>query len=242
VREGLLVSVTLLLLGGSASQLDAVPTSAKSHLSLRQGVQDEPLAARQLRALDSEGLHAAAKITGSYVSKDRAPGGLVKDLPTLARNVSTIIIGVVRDGSVHLSGNGRAVVTEYPVIVESSIKGGLTAGQQIMVDLRGGRITFADGTWAETTPWNFKFDHPKPGDRAVFFLGALSTPEKPHEIRKDAGGKEVEVLSVVLSYYVFILRDSVHPAMDLPVPSGVFASVGGKPVDWFLAQVREAVK
>jgi hypothetical protein len=211
----------------------------------------QPLAIQQRNALNTGGLRAAARITGSYVSLERGPEGVIRNLDVIAKPSPVIILGTIQPGgTTHVGGTGKFVTTEYDVKVAESLKGDLKPGDVVAVDLRGGQVTFEDGTWARTEWLSFSFTHPAPGHTAVFFLGPLSANEKPHQDRADAKGQPKRVYGVTSTYYVFELGKTVIPAAVWPNDATADCRQDSPLVIWarcqspdqFLTELREAIK
>jgi len=89
-------------------------------------------------------------------------------MEALTKNSVTVVVGtVVKKLGGRLEGEGELISTDYEVVINENIKGGLTKGRTITVSLPGGSIEFDDGTSAEVrTP---QFEHVNPGGDCVLF-------------------------------------------------------------------------
>jgi len=87
----------------------------------------------------------------------------------LTKNSADVVVGVAgRSLGGHLTESGLAIVTDYEVVVQDTIKGDVTPGSTIVVSLLGGRVDFEGGISAELiTP---KFEHVKAGNSYTLFL------------------------------------------------------------------------
>jgi hypothetical protein len=138
-----------------------------------------------------------------------------------------------------VSPTGKWIVTDHVVMVRESLKGTLAPGREIVVELRGGRVTFDDGTSAETQPLGFEFKHPIPGDNVLLYLRALRGVEAPHP--SIAEEKDLPVMGATLAYYVFVLSNIAEPCFSTNPEAGLFKGLRGQPASTFMEMVRRSI-
>jgi hypothetical protein len=113
------------------------------------------------------GLREAAKVTGHYRSAVAAePENNVENIYQLVDWHELIVVGRIVGNRGWLTGDGDAIVTDYSVAVEASLKG--PAVREITVSILGGRVAFEDGTTATLIS---TMRAPVNGERYVLFLG-----------------------------------------------------------------------
>jgi len=143
-------------------------SSTPARLSSSQESSANDLAVRD--ALRHGGLREAAKLKGHYVGDFNAHWDMgLFDIEALTKNSMAVVVGtVVKKLGGRLTDGGQLIFTDYEVVLNESIKGGLTTGNTITIALPGGSVEFDDGTSAELrTPG---FEHVKSGSAYALFL------------------------------------------------------------------------
>src|SRR5918996_897524 len=131
--------------------------------------QSDSIPRHQQLAVRLHGLHAAAKITGSFVGPvDFHNEVVAMDLETLIHDSTVILVGQIGDNRCRLSADERRITTDYNVTVLETLKGTVAVGDSVIVSLPGGKVVFEDGTWAELLPNEYRM--PQMGERYVLFL------------------------------------------------------------------------
>jgi hypothetical protein len=156
-----------LVLGSSAA---LVLGAAQQGQRLRRPLLPDVSATRQqqLEAFRQGGLLAAARVGGGFIDRRHGSEVVVESLRDLVSASSAILTGAVVARQAKLVNDGRAIVTDFKVNVEGSLKGHLRPGAPVSVRVTGGRVMFNDGTWAETRTDGFQL--PKEGERFTWFL------------------------------------------------------------------------
>jgi len=93
------------------------------------------------------GLESCAKLVGHFVIRDKRPLLSRSSLTTLTDTSPLILIGRVADSKASLIEDGDSILTTYTIVPEMALKG--IANGNLMVRVRGGTITFAEGTSAQ---------------------------------------------------------------------------------------------
>ncbi len=153
----------------------AIVLAGRAHFALSESSAQTPQTDRQemVQVIRNEGLRGAARVKGHYVGDFDAHWDFgLFDLEGLTKNSADVVVGIVgRNLGGRLTKSGQAIVTDYEVVVQETIKGDVVAGSVITVSLPGGRVDFGDGTSAELkTP---KFEHVKSGNSYTFFLNEV---------------------------------------------------------------------
>jgi hypothetical protein len=95
-------------------------------------------------------LRKGAKEKGHYVATwDDPQWKQARDIKTLAKSSSFIILGRAAWNVCKLSQDGDQITIDYGVKVSDVIKGNVKPGINLAVSLPGGMVRFADGTSAE---------------------------------------------------------------------------------------------
>lgn len=165
-RITLLIAALLVIVLISIIGISRTPQIVNSQQRASNDVSEREV----INALRRGGVREAAKLKGQYVG-DFDPHwdfGLF-DIEALTKNSTAVVVGhVVKKLGGRLSDSGNVIFTDYEVVVNETIKGGLMNGSTITIALPGGSIEFDDGTSAEQrTP---EFEHVKPGSGCTLFL------------------------------------------------------------------------
>lgn len=158
MRVRLLAGASALLLAGLTVAME-IPIGAQQRAT--------PTVAEQEAAFRQGGLHAAARLGGSYkrtipISQPNAPSDLL-DLVRLAQH---IVVATVDTNRSQLVEGGRSIVLITRLNIQRTLKGGL--GETASVVTPGGQITFSDGSVATVRASGAVW--PGLGDRDVWFL------------------------------------------------------------------------
>jgi hypothetical protein len=158
--------------GLSAAQVPAATTQ-----SVSPEVRQQQRRAYSSYAADG-GLKAAAAITGYFeMPLDACGEDPVKTLKQLVQFSDNIVVGTIASSAARMDGR-LAIVTDYEVSVERSLKGDLSKGSAVDVGVLGGTVTFPDGNVARvSTPDAFM---PEPGHRYLLFLSKPLEVERAH--------------------------------------------------------------
>jgi hypothetical protein len=145
---------------------------SRGHLLVRESTAQTPQADEQemVQILRREGLRGAARVKGHYIADFDAHWDFgLFDVEGLTRNSAAVVVGIAgRSLGGRLTASDLAIVTDYEVVVQDTIKGDAVVGSTIVVSMPGGRVDFPDGTSAELrTP---KFEHVRSGGSYTFFL------------------------------------------------------------------------
>jgi len=123
----------------------------------------QPQAGKTGATADSRPLKEKAKEAGAFVGTagpKSAP--MYADLAQLSKQSTAVIIGTAQENHPTLSADGKSITINYNVRIEYVYKGKLKQGNNILVSLPGGKVTFADGTSAEVrTGWFKKMQNSK---------------------------------------------------------------------------------
>jgi hypothetical protein len=146
--------------------------ASRGHLLVRESNAQTPQADEQemVQILRREGLRGAARVKGHYIADFDAHWDIGSfDVEGLTKNSAAVVVGVAgRNLGGHLTSSGLAIVTDYEVVIQDTIKGDAVVGSTIVVSMVGGRVDFPNGTSAELrTP---KFEHVRNGGSYTFFL------------------------------------------------------------------------
>ena len=190
---------------------------------------------REVRdALRRGGIREAAKLKGHYVGEWDAHWDMgLFNIEALTKNSMAVVLGtVVEKVGGRLPEGGQLIFTDYEVVVDETIKGGLASGSVITIEIPGGSVEFDDGTSAEQkTPG---FEHVKPGGVYTLFL---TEGAKGSNLYKLTGGPQglVEIMSDGT------LKSHGRPTD--PIALEAKDPIKGKNKDAFLNEVRKnAVK
>jgi hypothetical protein len=204
---------------------------------------------RVVEALRHGGLRAAAAVRGSYVqvlsgSLDNEPS----QMTSLTNDSELVVVGQVLNHRFWLDAPGRTVLTNYEVSVERVFKGTAPLGGLITVTMPGGRVSFPDGTWAET-----RVGGAPPlvnGNRCLFFLAptrykltSAQRAEAHDGGRRSAnsagrGGVNYSPVRSVFGYYP-LRPDGVWPVSRLKSP--LRTKYEGKSESLLFADVQSAI-
>jgi hypothetical protein len=138
----------------------------------------------QFAALKKEGLEAAARVTGSFVTEVTYPTiGSPASLRELASVSEIILEGIPTSNICVLASNQRSIQTYYSVDVVMRLKGKLPSSLARLV-LPGGRVAFADGSWAQLDTPGFR--RPQQGRPVLMFLRTVSKDAVVERFREEA--------------------------------------------------------
>jgi hypothetical protein len=154
---GLCAALTVIAVGVSFA--GSKTTQSQNSPSERRAVLD---AARR------GGYRELAKLKGS-ITVTRPVHSFVKyDLETITKKSAVVVIGHVLNNACHISPDGQQVTTDYQVQVQEVLKGKVSEGSTIEVNLPGGLVVFEDGTSVQVnTPGLRKMQN---GKTYVLFL------------------------------------------------------------------------
>jgi hypothetical protein len=139
------------------------PQVMQSHASETAQPQGVPQVDQTKEVQDTRPLKEKAKEVGNFVGTE-APKktAAYADLADLAKQSTAVIIGTAEENHPTLSPDGKSITINYKVRVEYVYKGKLAPGNNILVSLPGGKVTFADGSSAEIqTGWFKKMQNGK---------------------------------------------------------------------------------
>jgi hypothetical protein len=151
------------------------------------------LRTRQLTAMHTGGLRAAAAIAGGFTMK--APVLEVGGPANLAelRDLSDVVlIGRVEDNRSQLSKGGRMIDLHYELSVERVLLGEVTS-PKVEIVVPGGQVSFPDGSWARVTTPGFRL--PENYRRYLLFLQVDSNESKEQRLVPTCGPLGVYCLS-----------------------------------------------
>jgi hypothetical protein len=215
------VTAALVLVGYFASWPPARALAQGEQRAPRSS--DERRHAEQLRV--ANGLRAAAALHGRYEGGE--PGGsttVPADLKALAWLGDVVVVGRVLGAASALSSDGRHINTEHRIQVtrafatRTSPTAAVREGDEVRVNLRGGRITFEDGSEAVTSAPS----QPalSPGRTYAFFLAQIAA-DRVAAVRGAKG-----------TYYL-----TAHDAAyEIGPTEGVRSSGGSRPLEAELAK------
>lgn len=106
---------------------------------------------RVQKALDEQGIRAAAAVYGKYVQEEAvAPQGVAANVRVLASQSDVVAVGRILANVSSVTADGRGISTEYRVVIQRLFKGpsGLRQGDILDVTLPGGYVAFPDGSSA----------------------------------------------------------------------------------------------
>ena len=190
---------------------------------------------RQAGFLRDFNIRGAAAVTGSIVYT-LPQDGIVATIEALVRASSAIVVGSMLGNRSRLSPDQKWITTEYDVAVDSSILGSVVEGSQIVVSVRGGRVSFPDGSSAEATlP---RFLPPVRGERFLMFLGpSFVTPSV--EAAQKAG--RVGVLTPVKGPFGLYEIDNDGVVQPRGPYTGVPRHARGRLATDFIDEVRRVI-
>lgn len=214
------------------------PPAPKAPLNTQRAAHDD-VKIRQRDALRANGLRAAAAVTGEYTGVTRShPEGGVRSLQQLATETPLIVIGVTRSHRSFLDDRERMIHTGYNVTIERVLKGkDARTGDEIMVSLKGGRVAFADGSYAHINTPDLLM--PMNNERYVFFLEPSRWGVGPEQ-RKAARGVVYVPRLETIGLYLIDANERIRPRG----PSGdvVRRAMSGKTLSHFVASIQRALR
>lgn len=167
-REILMLMVGVAGLAGTLAFLASRPAALRRAPTLQD---QQELRRQQIEEFRRNGLHAAARITGSFRHTISYPseGGPVS-LAELVQASDGIAVGATNANVCRPTRDGRSIITIYEVKIEFALKGSFAPGSSISLIVLGGQVGFPDGTTARLdTPG---FSRPTAPLRRIFFFHA----------------------------------------------------------------------
>ena len=172
----LILFAAVICLAGGASFL-AISGRGSRQLqnpSSQQPISDDQRALRE--AYKRGGLREVAKLKGVYVVERDPHWAYGKfDIESLTKNSVAVIVGRFTKKLDARLIDGRAIFTDYEVVVEELVKGDLKQAKTILVTVPGGRVFFEDGTSVEIVMRNFEQPHIG-GAYALFLYEEAAVP------------------------------------------------------------------
>ena len=161
------------------------------------------------RVWQTKGIRAAARLTGSFRLTLPPPETDIQGLESLVRTSDEIVIGKVESAGSAVTEDDRSIWSRFRFVVEDSLKGDLDPSDVFHLQIPGGKVEFADGTWAEfklanrrgsrTTPPEL-FREPVKDERHVVFArrvpGFAGPPPPPGEPVMQWTGSQQSLLEI----------------------------------------------
>jgi hypothetical protein len=134
------------------------------------GVERSAIGRQQRAAFAAGGLRAAAAVKGSYITTVDTNVGSPTSFEQLTAFSDLIFVGTPLKAVSRLTDDGRSASLFDDVRVDALLKGFLSPNGHVTVILPGGRISFADGSWALVKTLGFR--KPANGVSHLWFVRA----------------------------------------------------------------------
>jgi hypothetical protein len=130
----------------------------------------------------------AARLAGKPYAREFNLGSFMvaPDLESLMKFSEVVVVAEVIAGHPSLSTDQMYISTVSSVRVTEQVKGNVAAGSSLKVVVPGGKMTFPDGTSAETTTRDL--EPLKPGSRYVLFLESNDKGGQAEYVSPEARG------------------------------------------------------
>lgn len=198
---------------------------------------------QQKLALSSDGLRAAAAVTGTFVGHSAySTTGEVRDIGELFDLSHIVVVGQTISNRCVPTADDRSIATWHEVLVNEVVKGDLFAGASLTVAIPGGKVSFDDGSWAQINAIDLL--GPDQGRRYVWFLRRAAATD--YDRLAQADQQMFELARGGLGLYDLTPADG---KMKIVIPAGKVRSSVGMSIarrrlggDAFLAEVRKLVQ
>jgi len=113
-------------------------------------------------------INKAIDLAGFAFLEMPLPHNEAADLRSFADASHVIVSGVIGNRRCSVTTDDRWVVSAYTFNADEIFKGSVSVGQELIVLVLGGTVTFEDGTWAQVV--FDRFVRPTAGERYILFL------------------------------------------------------------------------
>jgi hypothetical protein len=211
------------------------PSNLPADCAMRASLPEVAPTGLQIQALRSSRIEDAARVTGVIVDTLPWGEGVVTNLASMAGRSTAIVVPSVVDSRCFLSSGGRVIFTHFRARVVEAMKGEDAPGEELIVEDRGGRVVFADGSVAETRVRDVV--PMRRGARYLLFL-APSRFQTTLETAAPTGQRILAPTSGAFAVFELAADGRVNPALTVSFGKNVSTDNRGRPVEEFLAAVR----
>lgn len=184
-------------------------------------------------AVPQDSLRIKAQMRGGGY-RGREPverGRLFPGLKEIAQESILVVIGEVAQNTCRLSKDETTITTDYEVVVLETLRGEAKKGDTVTVKMQGGRVMFADQTFAQIIADG--------GQRMMLnrrtYLLFLTAPPREAQVYKPVGGPQ-GIFQIAPD-----TNGSVEPC-DLRRTTPLVSRYQGMPTLSFLDEVRRATR